>query len=52
MFANLVRYLEAGEVCPVLAQTYPLPAIARAQREFLEKQHTGKLVLIAPTRDR
>src|SRR5205814_1840011 len=27
VFANLVRYLEAGEVCPVLAQTYPLPAI-------------------------
>jgi NADPH:quinone reductase-like Zn-dependent oxidoreductase len=47
VFANLVRYLEAGEVRPVLAQTYPLSAMARAQRDFLEKQHTGKLVLIA-----
>jgi NADPH:quinone reductase-like Zn-dependent oxidoreductase len=47
VFANLVRYLEAGEVSPVVAQTYPLSAIAQAQREFLEKQHTGKLVLVA-----
>jgi NADPH:quinone reductase-like Zn-dependent oxidoreductase len=46
VFANLVRYLEAGEVRPVLAQTYPLADIARAQRDFLEKQHTGKLVLL------
>jgi len=45
VFANLVRYLEAGEVHPVLAQTYPLQAIAEAQREFVDKQHTGKLVL-------
>ena len=51
MFANLVRYLEAGEVRPVLAHTYPLPAIALAQRDFLEKQHTGKLVLIPSTSD-
>ena len=46
VFANLVRYLEAGEVHPVLAQTYPVSAIAQAQRDFLEKQHTGKLVLL------
>ena len=46
VFANLVRYLEAGEVRPLLAQTYPLADIARAQRDFLEKQHTGKLVLL------
>jgi NADPH:quinone reductase-like Zn-dependent oxidoreductase len=47
VFANLVRYLESGEIRPVLAQTYPLSAIAQAQRDFLEKKHTGKLVLIA-----
>jgi NADPH:quinone reductase-like Zn-dependent oxidoreductase len=50
VFANLVRYLEAGEVRPVLAQTYPLSAIAQAQRDFLEKQHTGKLVLLTDER--
>jgi NADPH:quinone reductase-like Zn-dependent oxidoreductase len=47
VFANLVRYLDAGEVRPVLAQSYPLSAIARAQQDFLEKQHTGKLVLMS-----
>jgi len=54
VFANLVRYLEAGEVHPVLAQTYPVSAIAQAQRDFLEKQHTGKLVLLTgeATRER
>jgi NADPH:quinone reductase-like Zn-dependent oxidoreductase len=46
VFSNLVRYLEAGEVRPVLAQTYPAQSIAQAQRDFLEKQHTGKLVLL------
>ncbi len=46
VFENLVRYLEAGEVHPVLARTYPLSAIAQAQRDFLTKQHTGKLVLV------
>lgn len=46
VFANLVRYVEAGEVRPLLAQTYPLADIARAQRDFLKKQHTGKLVLL------
>jgi NADPH:quinone reductase-like Zn-dependent oxidoreductase len=51
VFANLVGYLESGEIRPVLAQTYPLSAIAQAQRDFLEKQHTGKLVLIASSAD-
>jgi NADPH:quinone reductase-like Zn-dependent oxidoreductase len=46
VFANLVRYLEAGEVRPLLARSYPLADIAQAQRDFLEKQHTGKLVLL------
>jgi NADPH:quinone reductase-like Zn-dependent oxidoreductase len=46
LFGNLVRYIEAGEIKPVLAATYPLRAIADAQREFLEKRHTGKLVLV------
>jgi NADPH:quinone reductase-like Zn-dependent oxidoreductase len=46
VFRNLVRYIEAGEIKPVLAKTYPLSAIVDAQREFLEKRHTGKLVLV------
>lgn len=48
VFQNLVRYIEAGEIRPVVAKTYPLAEIAQAQRDFLSKTHTGKLVLIPP----
>ncbi|NNE21268.1 MAG: zinc-binding dehydrogenase, partial [Rhizobiales bacterium] len=48
VFENLVSYIEAGEVRPVIARTYPLSDIARAQEDFLSKGHTGKLVLIPP----
>lgn len=48
VFENLVRYIEAGEIRPVVAKTYPLDQIAQAQRDFLSKSHTGKLVLIPP----
>ncbi|WP_333814994.1 alcohol dehydrogenase family protein [Tabrizicola sp.] len=48
VFANLIRYIEAGEIRPVVARTYPLAEIARAQADFLTKAHTGKLVLIPP----
>jgi NADPH:quinone reductase-like Zn-dependent oxidoreductase len=48
VFANLVSYIEAGEIRPVVAKTYPLRDIAQAQEDFLAKRHTGKLVLIPP----
>lgn len=48
VFENLVRYIEAGEIRPVVAKTYPLGDIARAQEDFLAKTHTGQLVLIPP----
>lgn len=48
VFENLIRYIEAGEIRPVVARTYPLAEIAQAQRDFLSKKHTGKLVLIPP----
>jgi len=48
VFQNLVRYIEADEIRPVVAKTYPLAEIAQAQRDFLSKTHTGKLVLIPP----
>ncbi|WP_293574116.1 alcohol dehydrogenase family protein [Phaeobacter sp.] len=48
VFANLVRYIEAGEVKPRVSQTYPLSEIAQAQTDFLAKSHTGKLVLLPP----
>ena len=48
VFANLITYVERGEIRPLVAQTYPLSDIHRAQEEFLSKSHTGKLVLIPP----
>lgn len=46
VFENLVSYIEAGSIRPVVAATYPLKDIVRAQTDFLAKKHTGKLVLI------
>jgi len=46
VFANLVGYIERGEIKPVVATTYPLRAIVDAQQEFLLKRHIGKIVLI------
>ena len=48
VFPNLVSYIERGEISPLLAKTFPLDRIAAAQREFLEKAHVGKFVLIPP----
>jgi NADPH:quinone reductase-like Zn-dependent oxidoreductase len=47
-FENLVSYVERGEIRPVVAKTYPLQDIAKAQAEFLAKNFTGKLVLVPP----
>jgi NADPH:quinone reductase-like Zn-dependent oxidoreductase len=46
VFPNLVGYIERGEIRPLVAKTFPLERIAEAQREFLEKKHAGKFVLI------
>jgi len=46
VFANLVRYVEQGEIRPLVAATYPLREIVAAQAAFLKKAHTGKIVLL------
>lgn len=48
VFENLVGYIERNEFRPVVAKTYPLSEITSAQRDFLTKEHVGKLVLIPP----
>lgn len=48
VFERLVSCIERGEIRPVVAKTYPLADIARAQADFLAKRFTGKLVLIPP----
>lgn len=48
VFPNLVAYIESGEIRPVVAKTYALADIVRAQEDFLEKKFIGKLVLVPP----
>jgi NADPH:quinone reductase-like Zn-dependent oxidoreductase len=48
VFGNLVSYIEQGQIKPLVARTYPLRDIVRAQQEFLAKNHVGKLVLLPP----
>jgi len=48
VFPNLVSYIERGEIKPLLAKAFPLSDIEQAQREFTEKNHVGKFVLIPP----
>ena len=46
VFENLIRYIKAGELKPLVSKTYPLRDIRQAQQDFMAKQFTGKLVLI------
>jgi NADPH:quinone reductase-like Zn-dependent oxidoreductase len=46
VFPDLIGYIERGEIKPLLAATYPLQDMASAQQSFLQKQHTGNLVLL------
>lgn len=43
--ANLVGYIEAKEIKPSLAATYPLAELREAQAAFIAKQHTGNIVV-------
>lgn len=45
VFENLIRYIEAGEIVPMVAATFPLQEIGVAQERFLKKDFVGKLVL-------
>lgn len=45
VMTNLVRYIEAGEVRPALAATYPLEQLRDAQAAFVGKRHTGNIVV-------
>lgn len=48
VFPNLISYIEAGEIRPLVAATYPLQDIVQAQKDFSAKSHVGKFVLIPP----
>ncbi|WP_424946053.1 alcohol dehydrogenase family protein [Candidatus Spongiihabitans sp.] len=45
IFSNLVRRIERNDIAAVVAMTFPLSQIAEAQKRFVAKSHTGKIVL-------
>ncbi|RBW53181.1 zinc-binding dehydrogenase [Ruegeria sp. A3M17] len=46
VFGRLVEMMNAGRIKPLVAKTYPLKDIAKAQEDFQSKALPGKLVLI------
>ncbi len=45
VFADLVGYIERGEIKPLLAKTFPLEQLHAAQTAFIEKKHIGNIVV-------
>jgi len=45
IFSELVALVTAGVVRPWVAATFPLGEIHAAQAAFLDKRHTGKIVI-------
>lgn len=45
-FADVLRYALSGRIKPLLAGTYPLSEIHRAQADFKDKGFVGKLVIV------
>ena len=48
VFRNIIKYIEENKIKPLVAKSYPLKEIKKAQLDFLSKKFTGKLVLIPP----
>ncbi|KAF2451879.1 alcohol dehydrogenase [Karstenula rhodostoma CBS 690.94] len=48
VFANLISYVERGEIRPHVSKVYPLKEIGLAQEQFGSKKTSGKLVLEIP----
>lgn len=45
VMTNMIAYIEEGAIAPVLAATYALEDIHAAQTAFIEKTHTGNIVV-------
>ena len=45
VFANLVGYIERGEIKPIVADTFPLNQMREAQQAFTAKNHVGAIVI-------
>ncbi len=45
IFRDVAGYIERGEIRPMLAATYPLADLREAQQAFIDKKHTGNIVV-------
>ena len=45
IFTDLVGYIERDEIKPMLAAEFPLTDLHKAQQTFIDKQHTGNIVV-------
>jgi hypothetical protein len=45
VFPRLIRYIEKGQLAPVVYQTFSLAKTREAQTLFMQKRHVGKIVL-------
>lgn len=46
VFPDVVGYIERGEIRPLLAATYPLKDLPKAQEAFISKAHAGNIVVV------
>jgi len=46
IFTDVLKYLAQGALHPMLAATYPLSELHKAQQMFIDKKHTGSIVVI------
>ena len=45
IFQSLIRYIENGEILPLLAHSFPLAELHAAQQAFIDKKHVGNIVV-------
>jgi len=48
VFPNLIGYIERHDFRPLLVSSFTLDQLEQAQREFLKKEHVGKIALLPP----
>lgn len=48
VFKRLIGFIEQEKIKPIVAQTFSLEEIVKAQQAFVKKQHVGKIVLAIP----
>lgn len=44
-FESVIKYIENGEIKPLLVQTFPLKNLHAAQTAFIKKAHVGNIVI-------